>query len=299
MNSMDSIYKKKRNVPAGHLLALFSVFVWGTTFIATKLLLKSFEPVDILFYRFLIGYAMLWVLYPRPLKLARPKEELLFLLAGASGVSVYFLCENFALTYTYASNVSILVATAPFITGLLAHFISKEKLNRFFIIGFFLSIAGIVLITTNGNLTLHLNPLGDLLALFAAVCWAVYSLTTVMLHKPSYSSVAVTRRIFFYGLLTIIPFLAFRGFHFDVAALLAPSSIGLFLFLGLVASGLCYITWNKALELLGAVRASVYIYLVPVVTVIFSFFILDERLTFLSLFGCVLIIIGLLLSGKH
>lgn len=164
----------------GHLLALFSVLVWGTTFIATKILLEAFEPVDILFYRFLIGYIMLWILYPHTFKAESKKDEFLLFLSGASGVTIYFLCENFALTYTYASNVSILVATAPFVTGLLARIFLKEPLKRSFVIGFLLSIVGIVLITTNGSIMLHLNPLGDLLAIGASICWAVYSLTTVM-----------------------------------------------------------------------------------------------------------------------
>ena len=280
----------------GHALALFSVFVWGTTFIATKLLLEVFEPVDILFYRFLIGYVMLWILYPHPLHVSGKREELLFFVSGASGVTIYLLCENFALTYTYASNVSILVATAPFLTGLLSHFITKEKLRRAFLAGFLLSMAGIVLITANGTFALKLNPLGDLLALGASLCWAVYSLTTVMVQKSGYSSIAVTRRIFFYGLVTMLPAMFFCGYEWKPDALFLPSSIGLLLFLGLIASGLCYITWNKALDLLGAVHASVYIYLVPVVTLVFSFFILDERLTAMSLAGCILILVGLFLS---
>ena len=289
---------KKDNSLKGHLLALFSVFVWGTTFIATKILLEAFEPVDILFYRFLIGYLMLWILHPHTFKTESKKDEFLLFLSGASGVAIYFLCENFALTYTYASNVSILVATAPFITGLLAHMFLKEPIKRSFVIGFLLSIVGIVLITTNGSIMLHLNPLGDLLALGASICWAIYSLTTVMVHKPAYSYIAVTRRIFFYGLITMIPAMAFCGYKFNPDALLQPTSIGLLLFLGLIASGLCYITWNKSLDILGAVKSSVYIYLVPVVTLIFSFFILEEKMTAISLCGCGLILAGLLLSER-
>lgn len=289
---------KKNSSLTGHIFAVFSVFIWGTTFIATKFLLETFEPVDILFYRFLIGYLILWVLHPHRLKTENLKDEFLFLLSGASGVTIYFLCENFALTYTYASNVSILVATAPFITGLFAHFISGEKLNRHFVIGFLLSIIGIILINTNESIVLHLNPFGDLLALGAAICWAVYSMATVMVQKPSYPPIAVTRRIFFYGLLSMLPAMAFCGYELRPEALLAPTSIGLLLFLGLIASGLCYVIWNKALELLGAVKASVYIYLVPVVTLIFSFFILDEKLTSISAIGCILILAGLLLSER-
>lgn len=289
---------KNQHHAAGHLLALFSVFVWGTTFIATKILLRTFEPVEILFYRFLIGYVMLWLLYPHPLKLAARRDEGFFLLAGASGVTIYFLCENFALTYTYASNVSIIVATAPFLTGLLMHLLLGEPLGRNFIIGFLLSIAGIILITTNGSLALHLNPLGDLLALGASLCWAVYSIATVWIFRKKYSSIAVTRRIFFYGLLTMLPLVALFGHGQADFSGFTAESVGLLLFLGLIASGLCYITWNRSIELLGAVKSSVYIYLVPVVTLVFSFFLLGETLTPVCLTGCALILAGLFLSEQ-
>lgn len=282
----------------GHILALFSIFVWRTTFVATKLLLIDFQPVEILVYRFFIGYLMLWLIHPHIMKTSGLKEELLFLAAGASGVSVYFLCENFALTYTYASNVSIIVATAPFLTGLAAALSQREKMYRNFIIGFLLAIAGISIVSLNGSYEFHLNPLGDLLALGAAFCWAVYSVMTTKANQPEYSSIAVTRRIFFYGLVTMIPAMYICKFSFHADLLKDTENLALILYLGIIASGLCYVTWNKAMELLGAVKTSVYIYLNPVVTLIFSFFILGEKLTVVSLGGCVLILLGLLLSEK-
>lgn len=282
----------------GHLLALFTIFIWGTTFVATKLLLETFSPLAILLYRFIIGYIMLWIIHPHKFKPDTKKEELLYLAAGASGVSIYFLCENFALTYTYASNVSIIVATAPFLTGLFVSILYKERMRQNFVIGFLLAIVGIAIVSFNGSTTLQLNPKGDLLAFLAAFCWAIYSVIIPTATKSHYSSIAISRRIFFYGLLTMLPFLPFCDFTFEVSSFKSMTNIGLLLYLGLIASGLCYITWNKAMEYLGAVKTSVYIYLNPVVTVIFSFFILGEQLTLISLGGCILILLGLLLSEK-
>lgn len=282
----------------GHLLALFTMFIWGTTFVATKLLLESFSPTAILVYRFAIGYVMLWIIYPHKFKPVSLKDELLLFGAGASGVSIYFLCENFALTYTYASNVSIIVATAPFMTGIFVSLLYKEKMRRNFIIGFSLAIVGIIIVSLNGSTALQLNPKGDLLAFIAALCWAVYSIFTTAAAKPEYNSIGMTRRIFFYGLITMIPFLPFCGYDFNFPALKNGTNIGLLLYLGLIASGLCYITWNTAMNYLGAVKTSVYIYLIPVVTVIFSFLILKETLTVISFGGCILIVLGLFLSEK-
>ncbi|MBO5303393.1 MAG: EamA family transporter [Lachnospiraceae bacterium] len=282
----------------GHVLALFTVFIWGTTFVATKLLLADFSPVAILFYRFFVGYIMLWIIYPHKFQSSGIKEEVLYFAAGASGVTIYFLCENFALTYTYASNVSIIVATAPFLTGWLVSLFYKERMSKNFIIGFLLAIVGIAIVSFNGSMELSLNPFGDLLAFLAAFCWAVYSVFATAATKYDRSSMAITRRIFFYGLLTMIPVLPFCDFQFEAAPFRNMTNLGLLLYLGLIASGLCYITWNKAMEYLGAVKTSVYIYLNPVVTVVFSFFILGEQLTLISVIGCILILLGLLLSEK-
>lgn len=101
----------------GHFLALFTICVWGTTFIATKVLLKAFTPIEILFMRFLMGYFILLLMNHQGLSVSNIKQELYFIGAGITGVTLYFLLENIALTYTYASNVGIIIATAPFFTA--------------------------------------------------------------------------------------------------------------------------------------------------------------------------------------
>ena len=118
----------------GHLLALFTICVWGTTFIATKVLLKAFTPIEILFMRFLIGYFLLLLMNRQGLSVSNKKQELYFIGAGLTGVTFYFLLENIALTYTYASNVGIIIATAPFFTAILGSnvFERGEAENRIF-----------------------------------------------------------------------------------------------------------------------------------------------------------------------
>ncbi len=101
----------------GHIAAFLPVLnYWGTTFISTKVLLISFEPVEILFIRFMIGYFALWCVCPRRLKVRRRKQEWYFAAAGLCGVTLYYLFENIALTYTLASNVGVIISIAPFFT---------------------------------------------------------------------------------------------------------------------------------------------------------------------------------------
>ncbi|UQT46331.1 EamA family transporter [Akkermansia muciniphila] len=121
----DAMSSRQRTL--GHAAALMTILIWGTTFVSTKVLLRDFTPVTVLFTRFVIGYAFLWCLKPRFLPFSGWKKEFLFAGAGLTGVTLYFLLENIALTYTFASNVGIIVAVVPFFTALLAHFLLKGK----------------------------------------------------------------------------------------------------------------------------------------------------------------------------
>lgn len=297
MLKQKGIVMDRKNEITGHLLAVITIIIWGTTFISTKILLKTMTPIEILFIRFIIGWAALTLAYPRRLKIENLKQELYFAGAGLCGITLYFLLENIALTYTFASNVGVIISVAPFFTALFAHlFLEGEKLKPQFFVGFLIALAGIFLIGFHGVSVLQLNPLGDLLAILAAVVWAVYSILTKKIGEFHYNTVQATRRIFFYGLVFMIPALFLFEFHPSVSLLLKPINLFNIIFLGLGASAVCFATWNWALKILGAVKTSVYIYLVPVVTVITSILILHEKITGITLIGVVLTLAGLFIS---
>ncbi len=282
----------------GHLLTLFTVLIWGTTFISTKILLEYFAPVEILFIRFVIALAVLIVIYPHRLRVRNKRRELLFMGAGLCGVTLYFLLENIALTFTMASNASVIISTAPLFTAILSSFVFKGyRLGLNFIIGFLLAITGICFISFSGS-KLEINPIGDLLSISAAAVWAVYSVITKKISDYGYNTIQVTRRIFIYGLIFMIPFMPFMGFSPDLSFL--HNNICLFniLFLGILASGICFITWNLGVKILGPVKTSVYIYAQPVITIIFSYLFLSERLSAASVIGTALTLAGLVISEK-
>ncbi len=279
----------------GHLIALFTVGVWGTTFIATKILLRSFSPIEILFIRFLIGFLCLSVACPHVLHLKNKKQELYFAAAGLCGVTLYFLFENIALTYTMASNVGVIVAISPFFTALFSRMRNPaQSLQPRFFIGFLLAIGGIAMISFNGQ-ALSLNPKGDFLAAGAAIVWSVYTILTRKIGSYGYSVLQSTRHIFFYGLLLMIPALL-MDFHPQLSVILQPLNVSNFLFLGLGASACCFASWNVAVNLLGAVKTAVYIYLIPVISVISSALILQEQITPLALCGMAFTLLGLIIS---
>ncbi len=281
----------------GHLLALITVFIWGTTFISTKILLSAFSPIEILFLRFTLGFIALLGAYPHRMRVKEKKQELYFAAAGLCGVTLYFLLENIALTYTFASNVGVIVSVAPFFTAIFAHlFLDGEKLRLQFFIGFAVAVIGIFLMSFSGSSRLELNPVGDILAVLAAVVWAAYSVLTKKISGFHYNTVQATRRIFFYGLVFMVPALFVFGFDIDVGQLMRPVNLFNILFLGLGASALCFVTWNYAVKILGAVKTSVYIYGVPVVTVVTSVMVLREAVTGIAVIGVVLTLAGLFIS---
>lgn len=282
---------------AGHLSALVTILIWGTTFISTKVLLVAFQPVEILFIRFVLGLIALIVVCPHRLKGTTPRQELTFAAAGLCGVCLYYLLENIALTYTLASNVGVILSVAPFFTAILSHVVFKgtEKLRPSFFGGFVLAMAGIALISFNGS-ALSLNPMGDLLALLAALVWACYSILTKKISGYGYSTLITTRRVFCYGIAFMIPAMFLFDVQWELSALAQPVYLLNLIFLGLGASALCFVTWNTAVKLLGPVRTSVYIYMSPVITVVTSALILHEPVTPLAAGGMALTLAGLFLS---
>ncbi len=274
--------------------------IWGTTFVSTKVLIVSgLSPAEIFTYRFALAYIAIWFFSPRRLFADSWRDEALMAAVGFTGGSLYFITENTALETTLASNVSLLVCTAPIWTALLSRiFYPREGLGGRLWIGTLVAMAGSVLVIFNGSFVLELNPLGDILSIAAALSWAVYSI--VMRNLGSrYSTMFITRKVFFWGLVTLLPFLLLPGTEYHPGILARPAIWGNILFLGLVASLVCFAVWNRVIKEIGIVASSGYIYLNPVFTMAAAALVLGERITWVALCGLVLIATGLWLAGRN
>lgn len=251
-----------------HLIAILTVAIWGLTFISTKILIKhGLTPQEIFFYRFLIAYLGIWLISPKRLFASNLKDELWLLAGGIFGGSLYFFTENTALGITQASNVAFIICTAPLLTVLLSLLFYKgEKASKGLIAGSLLALVGVGMMVFNGSVILKISPLGDLLTLLAALSWAFYSLV-IRRMTGRYSTVFITRKIFFYGVLTILPAFLLHPLRPDLEVLLLPSVLFNLLFLAVLASLVCYVLWNLVLKELGTVKSSNYIYLNPLVTI--------------------------------
>ena len=299
----------------GFFFAAFSIFVWGITFVCTKSLLQDFSALEILVIRFLFAYVMLWILCPHPLRLACKKDEWLFVAAGLSGVAVYQFLENIAIMFSSASNISVIVSICPIFAAIVAQiFLHEKHVTPFFIAGFVIAISGVALVSFNEAAEFHLKPKGDLLALGSAVSWGFYTLFVTKINALRCNKLAVVRHIFFYAIVCMVPLVLFGALSplakdnnnffvtFDAAVNMSRFAKPLnwinLLFLGVAASALCFAAWNTACDKLGSVRATVGIYLIPVVTIVFAYFALGERITAPGIAGVALTICGLMLSNK-
>ncbi len=279
-----------------YLAALVVVIFWGTTFISTKILLADLSPLQIMLSRYLIGYLALLLLHPKFHRSEGRKVELHCLILAIFGSTLYFWAENTALSYTQASNVSLLVSCAPILTAVAAHLFTRERsLTTARIHGFIAAFIGIFLVVCNGRLYLKLSPAGDLLAILAAASWAVY---TVLLRKlrSKYPPIYITRRIFLYSIFTMLPLQLLDGPLPSLSVYRKPQVWGNLLFLGLVASAFCYVLWYHVVAHIGPVSANNFVYLNPLTTMAVSSVILHEKITWMMLLGAALILLGVILA---
>lgn len=299
-----------------HVLAIVIVAIWGLTFISTKVLLMAgLSPEEIFLVRFSIAYFGMWLfcLWGRGSDASRTgsqsvqsparlfcnslKDELLLVLAGVMGGSLYFWSENTALQYTMASNVSFIVCTTPLVTAILNAAVRRERIGRLTLLGGCLSLVGIAMIAFSGGEGFHLSFLGDALAMLASLTWAIYTVVTNGLLKK-YPSALISRKVFFYGMLTIVPVLLVKGWTFPAGRFLEPKVLLNTLFLGVVASLACYALWNSVIKRLGTVGSSNYIYLNPLFTLIAAALLLGERLTPVAIAGCLITLIGVWTASR-
>lgn len=283
-----------------HLIAVVVALTWGCTFVNSKILiLHGMSPEEIFTVRFIIAYLCIWIFTPRRLFADNLRDEARMALLGITGGSLYFVAENTAIGISYVNNVSFIVCTAPLATTLLAIAIFRDVHATWKIItASILAVIGVGMVIFNGHFVLHLNPLGDALALCACLCWAVYSLLLRGVSKR-YGAVFITRKVFFYGLLTMLPFFAVKPWTFPLAKFTDTAVWGNLLFLGLVASYICFLLWSWVTKKIGALKTTNYVYLNPISTVIVSAIFLDEPMKPMSFIGSLLILAGVFVANQQ
>ncbi len=291
---------------AGHLAALITVICWGCSFISSKILMEEagMTPVEVFVYRFGIAYLLILTFTFKHLKSRNRKDELQFALCGVCSGTLYFLMENYALMYTSTGNVSLLSSISPIFVAILLALIYKTRMHRGEIIGSGIAFTGVALVifseSISKGLGFEINPLGDLLAISCALSWAIYSIAIKRLI-PFYNTFFISRKLFFYGLVTAIPLMLTQPepLHFDVLLDLShPKYLINLLFLAVMCSTMAYVLWNESMKLIGPLATNNYVYLQPPVTMIAGCWLLGETIYPFGYIGCGLVLLGLATSDK-
>ena len=312
-------------------VAAIVILVWGMTFANTRALLGDFSALEILVGRFALAWVALWVweAWGRygDRNVAAPigggdarrrwafRDEWLFAAMGFCGIFCYQFLENCAIYYTNASNVAIFVSFGPIVTAALVRMFTKDRtLSAALVVGALIAVGGVALVSMNGVVNLHLRPLGDLMALGAMVSWGVYSLLIGKANEKGYPSGFAVRKAFGWSLVMMLPLCVWGMTDSGYCALDGSFSVTLdwtanverfsgwlnwlnFGFLGLLASAACFAMWNYACNALGVVRATVGLYLTPIVGVAFAALFLGEHPTPMSMLGGLCIIIGVAIAN--
>ena len=282
-----------------HLGALLTVTAWGVSFVSTKVLLEhGINPTEVYVVRTLLAYLLVLCVCHKRIFSNSLRDELLFVSCGLCAGSLYFIAENTALEYTLVSNVALIVTLSPLITTLLVGAIYKnERPGKGVLMGSLIAFLGVGCVIFNSSFVLDVKPLGDLLSLSAAVCWSVYSL---VLRKLSafYTVMFISRKTFFYGMVTAIPFLIAIPEHTPLDVYLQFDVWSNFLFLGVFCSMIAFIIWAFTVKGLGAIKANNYLYVQPIITLIASALLLSEKVSIVGYVGCSLILLGVWISDR-
>lgn len=283
-----------------HLVAFLTVAIWGTTFVSTKvLMLNGLSPAQIFTLRFSIAYILMLIVNHKKMFADSWKDEFKLAMLGITGGSLYFLSENEAMNYTTTTNTSLIVCSCPLFATLLVRLVYRHssRINMIQLLGSLLAFVGMIIVVLNGRFVLHLSPVGDALAFTACMSWAVYSLLMKSV-SGDYGAAFITRKVFFYGVLTILPYyLIIPGWPaWDV--FMKPQVVGNLLFLGCLASMICFLTWNWCISKLGAVKATNWVYFNPITTMIFASLVLDEKITPYFLAGACCILAGMYIADR-
>lgn len=285
-----------------HIATLLTMCAWGTSFLSTKVLMTEggFTPVEMYVYRFLTAYVVLLIFTFKKLFANSWRDELQLLICGLCAGSLYFITENYALKFTATANVSLLASISPIFTTILMAVVYKAKMSAGVIIGSIVAFIGVACVIFSNGEGFEIHPKGDLLALTAAFTWAIYTIA-VKKVSPFYSSFFISRKLFFYGVITALPLLLLQKepLHLQLLFDFSQPQIPLnFIFLVIFCSLFAYLILNESMKILGPVTANNYLYLQPLVTMIAAYFLLGEQIYMLGYVGCILIIGGLVISDK-
>ncbi|MGB9552975.1 MAG: DMT family transporter [bacterium] len=287
---------KNRTTLLSHFLMILTVLFWGNAFVGIKIALRDMTPLELTVLRFFLAslfFLIAVLLNFRRLPFPEKREFLRLVLLGLLGGVIYHVFLNFGEQYIPAGTASLIIGSSPIFTAILASVFLKEKLNITGISGVIVAFLGLFLVSWKGSgEELGVGSILGLLAVLgSSFSWALYPIFAKGIVSQK-GSLFVSAYLQFFAFLILIPF-SLKSFE-RIGSFSITSWIAVF-FLAFFCTFLGYIFYNRALGSLGATVSSTYIYLVPVVALIFSWILLGESLNFLGVVGALLVILGVFL----
>ncbi len=280
-----------------HIIAFVSMFFWGMSYVWSKIVFEVYSPLTTIFFRLLISSVALYIFAFATGKLEPIQKKDRWLLLGSAFLDpfLYFIGENYGLSLVSASLSSVIVATIPLFAPFAAYYFFRERLKPVNVAGLLISFGGLLLIIINKDFDLNANPWGILL-LFFAVFSAVFYIIVLKKLSLKYSPITIITWQNMIGSLFFLPFfLIFDGDRF-ISIRPGVMTIVLLFMLGIFASSVAYVLFTYVVKYLGVIKSSLYTNLIPVFTIIFSFYLLGEHFSLKKMLGMLVVIVGVVLS---
>lgn len=284
--------KDKKALPL--IAIIITSIVWGLSFLSIKVAVAVIPPMTLALLRFLIGCVVLSIIYmimEKEKRLNR-KDIPMLALSGSIGVTIYFYFENNAISLISASSASIIIAAIPIFTLIAEVIIFKVKLTSKKVMSVIVSFIGvyfIVGINTGGASSSSFK--GYLLMFGAVLAWVVYTITTKPLYKK-YSQIAIVYFQTLFGTLFLIPLTLFETTNWSLVNNVIILNV---IYMGVFCSAIAYYLYIYAMDYLGVATTSLFLNLLPAITVIGSYFILKEKISIYQIIGGVLVIFAVYL----
>lgn len=284
-----------------HFVFIFLIsanLFWAGNYVFGKYVITELTSVQLTFYRWLIAAV---ILFPVAHIIERPewikvwKEWKTLLALALLGIVGYNLLLYEALRFTTSLNAALVNSINPAIIVLFSSILLKERISLKNGLGLSLSLLGVLLVLTNGQLVqiFHISyNIGDLLMIMAILVWTFYSIIgRKMKHVPPISSTAVS---VVFALFILLPFALYSGIP---ATLSKPAIIGVF-YIGIFPSVMSFIFWNISIRQIETSKAGIYLNFITVFTAFFSL-LLGEKITLIQIAGGILVFLGVYLTSKN
>ena len=298
MTAVESDFQASNRRPSSLRTDLALVMlgvIWGVNFSVIKVALAEFEPLAFNALRFPLAAATLFALLrlrgPIPVPEREDWARVVFLGLLANVVYQFFFI--FGIDRTLAGNASLMLATTPVWTLILATAIGQEQHSRAVWLGVLATLIGMVLVVGGGGRAVGLGDgllQGDLLLVAAAIVWAIYTVGSQDLTRR-YGALAVTSWTLWVGTVALVVSGASSVAKMDLDGVSATAWFGVG-YAGILAIAVAYLIWNYGLEHIGASRTAAFSNLVPVVALITAAIWLSERPSPSQILGAAIIIAG-------